>query len=315
MATPTVPDIGELIKSNPSILSDYISNNPEVLVPIAQSIAQNPVTQERLKAMANTDWVDPLLQATVLNPAVQERLKTLQDMSWVQPILDSILKNQQFQDLLKKMTDLTWIHPLLDTITETPPVNFPDTALFSFGGTEFTPFFLAGLILPLFFIVILLLIMRNCYGYGLMMLWGAIILMWLGLNIFLFKQTYDFQKQINMVSKYVLILVSILFVVLTAVGIAIGVVVGRIISTFGFVFSFLSPSATPVAAAPAVAAPAIAAPAVAPAATPAATPVVANAVPDKLAYTPYYKSLQGGGSKQKGPPKLLYIAPKATGSG
>jgi hypothetical protein len=176
---------------------------------------------------------------------------------------------------------------LVDNITNTYPVNFPDTPAFTVAGVDFTPFLLAGVVFPLLFIMLILVIMKNCYGYVFVFLWISVIAIWLGLNSILFGQLYPFQKQINMGSKYVLIFITVLFAVLTAIGIVL-----RVLS---FPLQVLASPFSGSKDAPA--------------------PVYYYA-PQAPAAPPVPPQPQAGGSRTKcnplkGPPTLLYI-PKST---
>lgn len=164
------------------------------------------------------------------------------------------------------------IQQFIDKITESPPFNFVDTPAFTAVGVNFTPFLLAGLVVPLLFVTLLMVVMKNCYGSVFIFLWISVIVIWLGLNAILFSRTYPFQAQINMASKYVLISISALFVILTAIGILL-----RILS---FPFKMLS---APSAPEPYYQAP--------------AAPVAEVPQPTQ----------QGGAPKRKAYPRMIYI--------
>ncbi len=178
---------------------------------------------------------------------------------------------------------------IIDTITDTYPVNFPETPAFTAAGIEFTPFLLAGIVLPLLFIMLILVVMKNCYGYVFVFLWISVIAIWLGLNSILFGKNYPFQKQINLGSKYVLIFIALLFTILTAIGIML-----RILS---FPLQILASPLTSKQA-PEQPAPVYYYMPQAPAAAPTAAQPQPPAQP------------QAGGGKKKGPPRMIYIGPR-----
>jgi hypothetical protein len=192
------------------------------------------------------------------------------------------------QDLLSS----TDVQPILDSVTMGPPFNFPDTVVFSVSGTDATVFHIAGLVAPIAVIVLLMLFMRNCYGYVFAFLWIVLLAIWGGLVGILFPMDLSYKNQIQLLSKYVLIFIAALFGVLTTIGF--------ILRIFSIPLQVL---AAPLASAPA--APPVAAP-----------PVhVPAPQPPPVAVPPQLKPPQaGGGTKRnplKGHPNLLYI-PKAT---
>lgn len=180
------------------------------------------------------------------------------------------------QDILAT-TDL---QPILDSVTSKPPFNFPDTVLFSVSGTDATVFHIAGLIAPITVIVLLMLFMRNCYGYVFAFLWIVLLAIWGGLVGILFPMDLPYKNQIQLLSKYVLMFIALLFVVLTTLGF--------ILRIFSIPLQVL---AAPLASKPEVS--------VAPAPpAPQQPPVLPQA---------------GGGKRRnplKGPPTLLYIPPR-----
>ncbi len=110
----------------------------------------------------------------------------------------------------------TAIQPVLDQLTNNPPFNLPDTP-YTIAGVSLTPYDIAGILVPSLALLLLLLFMRNCYGYVGMYVWILIILSWYCLKTFLFPMSLPFQPQLNLLSKYIVILFSAIFLVYTIV--------------------------------------------------------------------------------------------------
>lgn len=120
------------------------------------------------------------------------------------------------QTLIPTEDPVDFLQPALDNLTDTYPFTIPDTH-FEFAGLSLTPYDIAGILVPAICIILLLLFMRNCYGYMGMYLWITVILGWYSLTTFLPKLELPFSKQIQLLSKYILILFSAVFLVYTVI--------------------------------------------------------------------------------------------------
>jgi hypothetical protein len=182
------------------------------------------------------------------------------------------------------------IQQFADKITDGYPFNIVDTPAFTAIGIEFTPFLLAGLIVPILFITLLMVIMKNCYGSVFVFVWISVIVLWFAMNAILFSRNLAFQNQINLASKYVLLCISALFVILTTIGIVL-----RILSfPLGMLSAPTTPPAQSVYYPPVYYQPP----------AEAAAPAAAQPQPQ-----------QGGGASKKRYPRMIYVGRRATGSG
>jgi hypothetical protein len=178
---------------------------------------------------------------------------------------------------LENLMKTQGLGPMLDTVTNNPPFNFPDNSLFKIGETDVSIYSFMGVALPLIFIGAILLFMRNCYGYVFLFLWVVVLAIFGAFAGILFRMEMDYKNQINLAAKYVLMFVSVLFGALTLIGFTL-----RLLSV---PFQVI---ASPLAAAP--------------------VPVSAPLTPQAAPLVPVQQA--GGSKKGKGPPRMIYIAPR-----